>query len=129
MKVYQQVTGKEESILNLQINAREASSGFLVAAGTGDVVTGEGGSTGLLNTGFYFSGSEGYVFDQSGRFVGGYNSNYPVNLSIHMRSDQTFSYFIDDTLIANNMSGLTGFDYIEFEKHGDSSLFIEHISQ
>jgi len=129
MKFYQEVTGSEQSITNFQISVDNAYSGFILAGGTGDVDTGQGlgdGSTGLLNTGFYFSGSEGYVFDQSGRFVGGYSKNYPVNLSVHMKSDNTFSYFIDDILIANNYSGCSGFDYIEFEKYDASSLLIDH---
>lgn len=122
MKVYQQVTGKEESILNLDILVENTFSGFSVAAGTGNA-----GGDGLLNSGLVFSGYEGYVFDQSGRFVGGYAPNIPVNISVHMKSDDTYSYFIDDVLIANNVSGSTGFDYIEFEKHGDASLNIEYI--
>lgn len=127
MKVYQQISGKEKSIVNLEILVDNTYSGFLVAAGTGDVVAGEGGSTGLLNSGFVFSGYEGYVFDQSGRFVGGYAPNIPVNISVHMKEDDSYSYFINDSLIANNMSGSTGFDYIEFEKHGESTLSIEYI--
>jgi hypothetical protein len=110
MKVYQQISGKEKSIVNLDILVDNTYSGFLVAAGTGDVVAGEGGSTGLLNSGFVFSGYEGYVFDQSGRFVGGYAPNIPVNISVHMKEDDSYSYFINDSLIANNMSGSTGFD-------------------
>jgi hypothetical protein len=127
MKVYQQISGKEKSIVNLDILVDNTYSGFLVSAGTGDVVAGEGGSTGLLNSGFVFSGYEGYVFDQSGRFVGGYAPNVPVNISVHMKEDDSYSYFINDSLIANNMSGSTGFDYIEFEKHGESTLSIEYI--
>jgi hypothetical protein len=127
MKVYQQISGKEKSIVNLDILVDNTYSGFLVAAGTGDIVAGEGGSTGLLNSGFVFSGYEGYVFDQSGRFVGGYAPNIPVNISVHMKEDDSYSYFINDSLIANNMSGSTGFDYIEFEKHGESTLSIEYI--
>ncbi len=127
MKVYQQISGKEKSIVNLDILVDNTYSGFLVAAGTGDVVAGAGGSTGLLNSGFVFSGYEGYVFDQSGRFVGGYAPNIPVNISVHMKEDDSYSYFINDSLIANNMSGSTGFDYIEFEKHGESTLSIEYI--
>jgi hypothetical protein len=122
MKVYQQVTGKEESIVNLDILVENTYSGFYVAAGTGNA-----GGDGLLNSGFVFSGYEGYVFDQSGRFVGGYAPNIPVNISVHMKNDDTYSYFLDDVLIANNISGSTGFDYIEFEKHGDASLDIEYI--
>lgn len=127
MKVYQQISGKEKSIVNLDILVDNTYSGFLVAAGTGDVVAGEGGSTGLLNSGFVFSGYEGYVFDQSGRFVGGYAPNIPVNISVHMKEDDSYSYFINDSLIANNITGSTGFDYIEFEKHGESTLSIEYI--
>ena len=127
MKVYQQITGKEESIVNLNVFVDNTFSGFCVAAGTGDVLTGEGGSTGLLNSGFVFSGYEGYIFDQSGRFVGGYSADNPFDISVHMKSDDTYSYFINDVLIANNVSGSTGFDYIEFEKHADSTLSIEYI--
>ena len=127
MRVYSQVPAKNQSILNLDVNLDDAFSGFSVAAGTGDVVAGEGGSTGLLNSGFFISGGEGYLFDQSGRFVGGYSKNVPINISVHMKSDNTYSYFLEDILIANNISGCTGFDFIEFEKNGDSSLSIEYI--
>tara|TARA_B100001093_G_scaffold236738_2_gene226840 strand:- start:71 stop:442 length:372 start_codon:yes stop_codon:yes gene_type:complete len=122
MKVYQQVAGYEESITNLNISIDDTFSGFSVAAGTGNA---EG--DGLLNSGFVFSGSVGYIFDQSGRFVGGYSPNIPFDISVHMKRNDTYSYFIDDVLIANNITGSTGFDYIEFEKHGDSSLGIEYI--
>ena len=124
MKVYQQVTGYEQSILNLDILIENTSLGFSVAGGTGQVV---GDTTGLLNSGFAFSGYEGYIFDQSGRFVGGYSQNLPINLSIHTKKDNTFSYFLQGDLIANNMGGVTGFDHIEFEKNGNASLVIEYI--
>lgn len=127
MKVYQQVAGYEESITNLTITIDDTFSGFSVAAGTGDVVAGEGGSTGLLNSGFVFSGNVGYIFDQSGRFVGGYSHDLAFDISVHMKRNNTYSYFINDVLIANNVTGSTGFDYIEFEKHGDSTLGIEYI--
>lgn len=122
MKVYQEISGQEKSIINLDILVDDTYSGFLVAAGTGNVA-----GDALLNSGFAFSGYEGYVFDQSGKFVGGYAPNIPVNISVHIKEDETYSYFINDVLIANNMSGSTGFNYIEFEKHGDATLSIEHI--
>ena len=122
MKVYQQVDGYGESITNLTISIDDTFSGFSVAAGTGNA-----GGDGLLNSGFVFSGSVGYIFDQSGRFVGGYSPDVPFDISVHMKRNDTYSYFINDVLIANNVSGSTGFDYIEFEKHGDSSLGIEYI--
>jgi hypothetical protein len=124
MKVYQQIAATESSVLNLDINVDNLELGFLVAAGTGNPA-----GDGLLNSGFVFSGYEGYVFDQSGRFVGGYEPNLPINLSVHMKSDDTYSYFIDNVLIENNVSGSTGFDYIEFDKHNDSTLYVEYIHE
>ena len=126
MKVYQNVTGAEESTIEFNTFVEDSYSGFSIAAGTGDVVTGAGGSTGLLNSGFVFSGSGGYIFDQSGRFVGGYESEEVFNILVHCKSDNTMSFFINDVLIANNYSAPTGFDYIEFDKHGESTLNVTH---
>jgi len=122
MKVYQQITGREKSIINLELFIDNTFSGFLVAGGTGNAQ-----GDGLLNSGFVFSGYEGYIFDQSGRFVGGYQPNSPFTISVHSKDDDTYSYFINDILIANNYSGSSGSDYIEFDKHGDTTLDIEHI--
>jgi len=128
MKVYQRVTGYERSILDLEISVDNYSSGiasgFLIAIGDGLYVTGAGGSTGLANSGIMFSGHNGYIFDQSGRFVGGYYPDSNTEISIHNKNDGTFSYFINGDFIANNMNGLTGFEVIEFEKYLQSSLSI-----
>jgi hypothetical protein len=121
MKVYQNVTGVEESTIEFNTSIEDSFSGFSIAAGTGNA-----GGDGLLNTGFVFSGSEGYIFDQSGRFVGGYESKEVFNILVHCKSNNTMSFFINDVLIANNYSALTGFDYIEFDKHGESSMNITH---
>lgn len=121
MKVYQNVTGVEESTIEFNTFVEDSYSGFSIAAGTGNA-----GGDGLLNTGFVFSGSEGYIFDQSGRFVGGYESEEVFNILVHSKSDNTMSFFINDVLIANNYSATTGFDYIEFDKHGESTLNITH---
>lgn len=124
MKVYQKVTATESSILNLDILVDNLELGFLVAGGTGNNI-----GSALLNSGFVFSGSEGYIFDQSGRFVGGYEPNIPINLAVHTKTNDTYSYFIDNVLIANNVSGSTGFNYIEFDKNNESTLSIEYIYQ
>lgn len=126
MKVYQNVTGVEECTIEFNTLVEDSYSGFSIAAGTGDVVAGEGGSTGLLNSGFVFSGNEGYIFDQSGRFVGGYEAGEVFNILVHNKSDSTMSFFINDVLISNNYSTSTGFDYIEFDKHGESIVNITH---
>jgi len=121
MKVYQNVTGVEESTLEFNTLIEDSFSGFSIAAGTGN-----SNGDGLLNTGFIFSGSEGYIFDQSGRFVGGYESEEVFNIYVHCKSDNTMSFFINEVLIANNYSAPTGFDYIEFDKHGGSNMNITH---
>ena len=76
-----------------------------------------------------FSGSEGYVFDQSGNFCGGYQSGIPFDISIHYSVDTTgFKYYFNNVLVANNISGLADTasnpNQIEFEKYGDSSLTV-----
>ena len=121
MKVYQNVTGVEESTIEFNTFIEDSFSGFSIAAGAGNA-----GGDALLNTGFIFSGSEGYIFDQSGRFVGGYEAEEVFNILVHCKSDNTMSFFINDVLIANNYSAPTGFDYIEFDKHGESSMNITH---
>lgn len=121
MKVYQPISPYEKFIMNLEVTVDNASSGFSVAAGVG--LNGNE----LQNTGFIFSGYEGYIFDQNENFVGGYSKDIPFNISVHTRSDGSYSYFIDEVLIANNVIGEINLDLIEFEKHGDSSLFVDYI--
>lgn len=122
MKVYQQVTEREKSITNFEVTVDNTYSGFSILAGTATEERDD-----LLNISFGFNGYEGYIFDISGRFVGGYSKDVPVTLSVHMKDDETYSYFINDTLICNNMSGVTGFNSIEFNKHGNSSILIDYI--
>lgn len=86
-----------------------------------------------------FSGYSGYIFDQSGSFVHGYRKNELINISGNYFYGDTFvsgnplvdetgiarlSYFINDNLIANNISGQTGFfDTVTFEDYGCDALF------
>jgi hypothetical protein len=90
-----------------------------------------------------FSGYSGYLFDQSGLLVHGYRQNQVFNVSgnyfygdaydsgDNVFEDSTgiarFSYFINDNLIRNNISGQTGFiDSIIFEDYGNqNTLSIE----
>jgi hypothetical protein len=121
MKIYQQITGAEECTIQFSTLVENSFSGFCIAAGTGNA-----NGDGLLNTGLIFSGSEGYIFDQSGRFVGGYEADQVFDILVHSKSNNTFSFFIDGTLIANNYHCPTGFDYIEYDKHGSANLNITH---
>ena len=123
MNVYQSVTGYEASIIEMDILVDNTFSGFSIAGGQKDP-----SQTEISDYSFSFSGYEGYIFDQSGRFVGGYQPNTSFKISVHSKSDETCSYFIDDVLIANNYTGVTGFDLIEFDKIGESSVSISHIS-
>ena len=108
----------------MQVFVANTYSGFIVAGGTGEITE---SSTGLLNSGFVFSGYDGYIFDQSGKFVGGYQPDVPINLSVHAKGDETFSYFLDGVMIANDYFTPTGIDYVEIDKRGASTLSIEHI--
>ena len=43
---------------------------------------------------FNFSGSQGYVYDQSGRFFGGYRSGQSINITTHYDySNDKFKYY------------------------------------
>ena len=77
-----------------------------------------------------FSGAEGYLFDQSGNFFGGYQSGVPFELEINYDYNlQTFSYYHNGSLMANSLD-ITGssvfsnakINLIMFNKHGESSL-------
>lgn len=122
MKTYQPISPYEKFIMELEVVVNDTLSGFSVGAGVSNV-----GGDGFINTGFIFSGYEGYIFDQNNKFIGGYSKDIPFNISVHMRSDGSYSYFIDEVLIANNVVGEINLDLIEFDKHGDSSLFVNYI--
>ena len=78
-----------------------------------------------------FSGQEGYLFDQSGKFFGGYQSGVPFDISIHYDWANTgFKYYFEDVLIANNLKSFTGVlnemsnkaNQVEFQKYDNSTL-------
>jgi hypothetical protein len=79
-----------------------------------------------------FSGSEGYLFDQSGHFFGGYESGKTFSLKVfYDHTNETFTYYKDDLLIANKMlvTGVgvvsTGsINHVSFTKYADSEASV-----
>lgn len=92
-----------------------------------------------------FSGYSGYIFDQRGDFVGGYRKNQLVNISGNYfygqsetsgnivfddSTDCRFSYFINNNLITNNISGQTGyFDTVRFEDYGENTMSFSFVKE
>ena len=92
-----------------------------------------------------FSGYSGYIFDQRGSFVGGYRLNEVINISGNyffgdfvntgnlqddQYADSRFSYFINNHLIANSISGQTGyFDTVLFEDYGTNTMLFDYIKE
>ena len=117
MKVSGTLSGFENCIIDMDIYIDSPNSGF-------DLTVMETG-VGTRDDIFSFSGYEGYVFDQSGRFIGGYRSGTSFNIQTHFDFDQTkFRYYFDGQLISNNMTPITAKspNCVEFEKYGNSSL-------
>lgn len=79
-----------------------------------------------------FSGVEGYIFDQSGHFFGGYRSGVSFDIEIHHDFlNSTYSYYKDNILMANGLD-VTGSNILNgksnlimFTKHGESTLSLE----
>jgi len=124
MKIYQQITGYNKAILSADINLSEKDSSFTIAGGFMDA---ELGVTGMI-TGFVFSGYSGYIFDSVGDFIYGYRANENISISVHDHGNDRISYFINDTLIKNNTTGIS-FNSVEVEKHEESTVFLTHIGQ
>lgn len=93
-----------------------------------------------------FSGSEGFIFDQEGDFIGGYRQNELFTISgnyfygeqsmsgdvlIDHTGEARFAYFLNNTLIANNINGQTGFlETVLFEDYDNQNqLSFEIIKQ
>ena len=82
-----------------------------------------------------FSGHQGYLFDQSGNFFGGYDSGIPFELLVHYDHDnESFSYYHEKVLMANDMR-VTGsaankiVNDVRFDPHngGSLSLFVSGV--
>lgn len=115
MPLYQELESFEKRILSFQVTVDSPKSGFLLAGG----VEYDSG----FQTGFAFSGSEGYIFDNAGLFFGGYESGIPFDITMHFFQEDRYSYFFNNVLVANNRTGGYISD-IEFDKRGSSTLSI-----
>lgn len=118
MKVSGTLSGFNNSIVDIDLYIGSPYSGFEITA----METGAGSRENI----FAFSGKEGLIYDQTGRFFGGYKSGDSLNLQVHYnKTAQLFSYYYDGDLVCNNMVPLTSnnsINSIEFDKHGSSSL-------
>ena len=118
MKVSGTLSGFKNSIIDMDVYIDNPYSGFkLTAMETGD---------GTRYDVFSFSGHEGYLFDQSGRFFGGYKSGTYLSIQTHFDYDNSkFKYYFNGDLISNDMGVITSskpINCIEFEKYNDSRL-------
>ena len=111
----------QNAIYDISLSINSPLSGFELSLSE----TGKFYSSDLIT----FSGAEGYVFDQSGNFFGGYSSGVSFDLEVHHDYiNSSFSYYQDGVLIANGMD-ITGqtngatdksVNCLIFNKHGDS---------
>ena len=115
----------KNSIIDVDIHIDDPYSGF-------DFTVYETG-LGIKYDIFNFSGSQGYVYDQSGRFFGGYRSGQSINITTHYDySNDKFKYYFNNTLVANDMdptNNSKGINSIEFEKNGNSTLEVNVTGQ
>lgn len=117
----------ENCIYNVDITIDSPISGFEFSI----METGIDGGFKSANL-ISFSGVEGYIFDQSGNFFGGYRSGVPFDIEIHHDFlNSTFSYYKDNILMANGLD-VTGSsilngksNLVSFTKHGDSVFSLE----
>lgn len=80
----------------------------------------------LAETGVSFSGIEGFLFDGSGNFFGGYKKNSQFNIKIDKKNYNEYSYSFNDTLICNDMQFETmKINALLFENKGSSSLIAQ----
>mgnify|MGYP003113392459 CR=1 FL=1 len=123
--------GLQTSTYSVDLNIHTPESGFEFAM----METGVLGGTFRTNNMMTVSGVSGYLFDQSGKFFGGYESGVPFNIQFKWGggdSSEGYSYYHNDVLMANGML-ITGAPVTEigevnfalFHKHGDSTAFVE----
>lgn len=113
-------SGFKDSITNIDLIIDSPYSGFELTA----METGNGTRYNI----FSFSGREGAIFDQSGRFFGGYKSGSSFDIQAHYDFDnQKIKYYFEDQLMCNYIQPITvskSIDSIEFEKHGNSKISV-----
>ena len=120
MKVSGTLSGFNNSIVDMNVYIDNPLSGFELTA----METGNGTRYNI----FSFSGSEGYIYDQSGWFFGGYKSGVPFDIQAHYNyTGAKITYYFDDQLICNNVDPIVAsksIDSIEFEKYGNSTISV-----
>jgi len=116
----------EDSFYSVDITVNSPISGFEFSL----METGVDGTFKSANM-ITMSGQEGYLFDQSGNFFGGYQSGVPFNLQIYYdKGNTSFSYYYKDVLMANalDVTGASVLDgkinLVMFDKHADSSASV-----
>ena len=116
----------QNSIYDINLSLDSPISGFEFSL----METGINGGTFKTANIITFSGSEGYLFDESGQFFGGYESGKPFSLKVfYDHTNKTFTYYKDDILMANRMF-TTGhsvlsdgsINHVSFDKHSDSEI-------
>jgi len=117
MKTLAKIQNYSNFFFKATITPRVPLSGFDFSFGT----TGESGD---FSTGVRFYGRSGMVFDQSGNLFGGYYSGRSLEIEGHFFGDR-LSYFHNGVLINNNIPIENSFNSVEFDKFGDSVLYLE----
>jgi len=120
MKASGTLSGFNNSIVDMNVYIDNPYSGFELTA----METGNGTRYNV----FSFSGREGYIYDQSGRFFGGYKSGSSFDIQAHYDyTNQKLKYYFDGQLVCNNIKPITAsksIDSIEFEKYGNSTISV-----
>ena len=121
MKVSGSLPELENSIFDITVLVDNPSSGF-------EFSLMETGVSATPHDLIQFSGKEGYLFDQSGNFFGGYQSGLPFTVSVYYDWTNTgFKYYFDDVLIANDLETSVGtlprrVNQVEFQKYDNSTI-------
>lgn len=100
---------------NCVVNSTDPLNGFSLKLG----LSGNNSFTNHIS----FSGISGFLFDTEGSFVGGFQSGNDVNISGVVFPDRLL-YYINNTLIKNNVSVSPEIDTIVFDKNNGGSLNI-----
>jgi hypothetical protein len=114
MKVLASIDNYEKFKFAATITPRQPDSGFSMCFGNTDL-------SGSFKTGIRFYGSGGLVFDDDGKFFGGYQSGRSLEIAGSFFGNR-MSYFYNGNLVRNNLITNGNFTEVEFEKFGDSEL-------
>ena len=114
------IANYKNAVYDLDITVNDPANGFRL-----DLMETGSSSQRTLVT---FSGYQGYLFDQSGNFFGGYDSGVPFELVVQYdHTNKTFSYYHDTVLMANGLD-ITGYvtdgkvNAVRFDGYNNGSL-------